>query len=176
MDESDWRRPQVFYAMQKFDRLLHQVERTLIIGICSLMLIIVTTEVFYRYVLNKTLMVGIQEIAKWSFVWLSAMGCSALVYKKGHVAVEYFMNRFLNQRQQKVIDIIFLTFLLVFVAATIWTGFPFAIGQWYRFSTSAEIPTTVVYLCIPISFCFMLVHVFAQLMMSARELRKGKAR
>ena len=148
----------------------------MIVGICCFMLIIVSLEVFCRYVLNLTLMIGIQEIAKWSFVWLSALGCSALVYRKGHVAVEYFMDRFLNQRQQRIIDIIFLIFLLIFVAATIWSGFPFAIGQWHRFSTSAEIPTTFVYLCIPISFCFMLVHLFVQLMTEIRAFREGGER
>ena len=160
--------------MQKFDQLLYEIERILLVLIFCFMLSIVSAEVFCRYVLNTTLMVGIQEIAKWSFVWLTAIGCSAMVYRKGHVAVEYFMERLLNRSQQRVIDIIFLIFMSVFIITTIWSGFPFAFGQWHRFSTSAEIPKTVVYLSIPVSFCFMLIHVLSQLIEKIKEPSEGK--
>ena len=137
------------------------------------MLTIISLEVFCRYVLNTTLMVGIQEIAKWSFVWLSAMGCSALVYLKGHVAVDYFVSTFLSKENQHRVDILGQVFLLIFLFCSLWTGFPYAIRQWHRFSTSAELPTTIVFICIPVAFCFMGVHVISNLTETIEELRRS---
>lgn len=54
--------------MNRLDHIIYQVERFLLIFLACFMLAIVSLEVFFRYVLNTTLMVGVQEIAKWSFV------------------------------------------------------------------------------------------------------------
>lgn len=157
--------------MNRLDHIIYQAERFLVIFLACFMLAIVSLEVFFRYVLNTTLMVGVQEIAKWSFVWLSALGCSALLYRKGHVAVEYFVSTFLPPRFQHLVDLIGNLFLLTFLLVAGWVGFPFAIGQWHRCSTSAEIPTTFVFISVPVAMCFMTIHALTAIVNHFRQFR-----
>lgn len=160
--------------MKTLDILIFTIEKIFCFVMCSLMLSIVCLEVFWRYCLGTTLMVGIQEIAKWSFVWLTTIGCAAMVSRQDHIAVEYFMKRFFNRSVQDKIYIITHLLVMFFLISVVVTGFRFAIGQWQMRATSTDIPKTFVYLSIPVSMSFMFYHMFVQLISKARSMRSEK--
>ena len=157
--------------MEKFDRLVYLFEKYLIIILSIFMMSIIAIEVFFRYVLNMTLMVGVQEIAKWAFVWMSALACSAVYYKRGHVAVEYFVDRFVPKRLHAWLDLAMNLFVLSFLVTFVASGYPYAIGQWHRETTSADLPATIVFISVPVAFTFMTVHCLAGIAVIVNRLR-----
>ena len=156
--------------MKKLNALVFSVEKIFCFVMCSLMLCIVSLEVFWRYCLGTTLMVGIQEIAKWSFVWLATMACAAVLGREKHIAVEYFVKRFFPTSVQNWIYIITQVVVLFFLISIVVTGFPFAIDQWQMRATSTDIPKTFVYLSIPVSMSFMIFHMLTQLISKIRSM------
>jgi TRAP-type C4-dicarboxylate transport system permease small subunit len=160
--------------MKTLDTLIFTVEKIFCVAMCSLMLSIVSLEVFWRYCVGTTLMVGIQEIAKWSFVWLATIACAAMVSRQDHIAVEYFIKKFFNRNAQDAIYIITHLLLMLFLISVVVTGFRFAIGQWEMRATSTDIPKTFVYLSIPISMSFMFYHMLVQLITKTRSMRSEK--
>ena len=156
--------------MKKLNALVFSVEKIFCFVMCSLMLCIVSLEVFWRYCLGTTLMVGIQEIAKWSFVWLATMACAAVLGREKHIAVEYFVKKFFPVAVQNWIYIITQVVVLFFLISVVVTGFPFAIDQWHMRATSTDIPKTFVYLSIPVSMSFMIFHILTQLISRIRSM------
>lgn len=148
--------------MAKVDRFLYRIEKAVCFFFCVLMIVIVSAEVACRYIFGTTLMVGVQELAMWSFIWMVTMACAALVYEKKHIAVEYFMQTFCPPKYQERIYLFTEAFLIFFFVAIIWTGFPFAFEQWGMRTTSANIPKTIPFLAVPVSVSFMLVHSLVQ--------------
>jgi TRAP-type C4-dicarboxylate transport system permease small subunit len=160
--------------MKTLDTLVFTIEKIFCFVMCSLMISVVSLEVFWRYCSATTLMVGIQEIAKWSFVWLATMACAAMVSRQEHIAVEYFVKRFFNRGVQDGIYIITHLLVMFFLVSVMVTGFPFAIDQWQMRATSTDIPKTFVYLSIPVSMSFMFYHMVVQLISKARSMRSEK--
>ena len=156
--------------MKKLNALVFSVEKIFCFVMCSLMLCIVSLEVFWRYCLGTTLMVGIQEIAKWSFVWLATMACAAVLGREKHIAVEYFVKKFFPVAVQNWIYIITQVVVLFFLISVVVTGFPFAIDQWHMRATSTDIPKTFVYLSIPVSMSFMIFHILIHLISRIRSM------
>jgi len=156
--------------MSRIDDILFSIEKITILIMCFLMVSTVSLEVFCRYCIGTTLMVGIQEIAKWTFVWLVTMACAAAVGREKHIAVEYFVKKFFSVPVQNWIYIITHIAILFFLISVVVTGFPFAIDQWHMRATSTDIPKTFVYLSIPVSMSFMVFHILIQLISRIRSM------
>jgi TRAP-type C4-dicarboxylate transport system permease small subunit len=160
--------------MSRIDDILFRIEKISVIATASLMLGIVFLEVFVRYCFRGTLMVGIQEIASWSFVWLAAMACAAMVRRQGHILIEYFVKKLFKERVQDGIYIVTHLFVMFFLVSVVVTGYPFAIEQWQMKATSTDIPKTFIYLSIPVSMSFMFYHMVVQLISKAKSIRFDK--
>ena len=144
--------------MTRLNDFLFRIEKAATLFFCVLMCSIVIAEVTWRYLLDTTVMVGVQEFAKWSYIWMVNMACAALFYKKMHIAVEYFMKTFCPLKMQDIIRLVTTVFLALSLIAIIISGFPFAIDQWQMRATSADIPKTFPFLSVPVAFSFMLIH------------------
>lgn len=149
--------------MNRLNDFLFRFEEKATLFFCVLMCVIVTAEVIWRALTNTTVMVGVQELAKWSYIWMVNMACAALCYRKMHIAVEYFMKTFCPEKLQDIIDLITTIVLALAFIAVVITGFPFAIGQWQMRATSADIPKTIPFLSVPVAFTFMLIHSIVQI-------------
>ena len=66
--------------MARLDQVIYRVERVACFFFCVVMILIVTAEVISRYCFGTTLMVGVQELAMWAFIWMVTMACAALVH------------------------------------------------------------------------------------------------
>jgi TRAP-type C4-dicarboxylate transport system permease small subunit len=149
--------------MTRLNDLLFRLEEKATLFFCVLMCVIVTAEVAWRYLMGTTVMVGVQELAKWSYIWMVNMACAVLFYQKMHIAVEYFMKTFCPKRLQDIICLITTIILSLSFIAVVITGFPFAIDQWQMRATSADIPKTFPFLSVPVAFSFMLIHSIVQI-------------
>lgn len=161
--------------MNRLNDFLFSLEEKATLFFCVLMCLIVTAEVVWRGLMNTTVMVGVQELAKWSYIWMVNMACAALCYQKAHIAVEYFMKKFCPDKVQDIIDLFTTILLALAFLAIVITGFPFAIDQWQMRATSADIPKTFPFLSVPVSFSFMLVHSIVQIVKIAKKLSSAKS-
>ena len=159
--------------MNRLDNIIYAVEKFISTTACIITISIVSLEVMCRYCFDRTLMVGVQEIAVWSFIWMVTMGCAALVHQKGHITVEYFVKKFCPAKVQDVIEILTHGVLILFFVVVLVTGYPFAVDQWQMRSTSANIPKTFSYLAIPVSMTFMLVHTITRIVTRIKFLFKS---
>ena len=158
--------------ISKINDFLFRLEK----GLCTTILVFIIgmtfVEIIMRYIFDTTLMVGVSEITNWCFVWLVAVGCAALVKKKGHISVAYFMDTFFSDNTKKLVFIIINLILALFFLLIIKSGLIFSIGQWYISATSANIPKTFVYIAIPVSMMLMFYHVIAQIILTVDSFKK----
>lgn len=160
--------------MGRLNDFLFRFEEKATLFFCVLMCVIVMAEVAWRALMGTTVMVGVQEFAKWSYIWMVNMACAALCYQKMHMVVEYFMQKFCPKRLQNIIDIITTTLLALSFIAIVTTGFPFAVDQWQLRSTSADIPKTIPFLSVPVAFSLMLIHSIVQITDIIKRMSSSK--
>ena len=60
--------------MARLNDLLFRFEEKATLFFCVMMCLIVTAEVIWRALTDSTVMVGVQELAKWSYIWMVKHG------------------------------------------------------------------------------------------------------
>ena len=74
------------------------------VGLLAGMTILVCMGVFFRYVLNSSL-VWYDEFASYLLVWLTFYGCVVVDYQRRHIGFDLFVNK-LAPGQRRVADIV----------------------------------------------------------------------
>ena len=74
------------------------------VGLLAGMAILVCLGVFFRYVLNSSL-VWYDEFASYLLVWLTFYGCVVVDYHQRHIGFDLFVNK-LGPGQRRVVDIV----------------------------------------------------------------------
>ena len=94
-----------------FRRLINLVEWWAVL-LLVLMVIVVSLGVFFRYVLNASL-VWYDEFASYLLVWLTFYGGVAASYRRRHIGFEVVVNRFLPETR-RIVEFISESFVLGF--------------------------------------------------------------
>jgi len=125
--------------------------------IVTLIAIFVTVVigVFFRYVLNNSL-VWIEEIAKFTMVWLAFIGSPAAMDRGGHVAIEM-----ISGRTKGTVRIIFVICIQIIIISCLvllfWKGIDLAVKAIPQHSTAVTWLSMVwVYLAVPVGSFLML--------------------
>ena len=119
-------------------------------------------EVVIRRIFNLTLLVGISEIINWFFVWFVVFGCAALVKLKGHITIDYFVQKLIPQKLHHLLTILINVIIMIFLIYVITSGYTYSLGQMIIAATAAGIPKTYVYLSIPVGMTFVFFHIMVQ--------------
>ncbi len=144
-----------------------QVEIVLI----ALMMIIVLIQVFFRYVLNNSL-VWPEETARFMMVWMTFMA-APIAYRAGSNVSLDIVHRLLKGRLYTLLSII----IQIASIATISILFKKSLGMVERGmnidATSIPIKMTYVYLCLPIGLSLTVVIAIEVLLKSLVQLVTG---
>ena len=118
-------------------------------------LIVVCVGVFFRYVLNNSL-VWTEEVAKFTMVWLCFVGSPVVMRHGGHVAIELFTSRV--KGLLKLAFIIFGQLIIILVLLLlIWKGIDLAVKALPQRSTAVTwLSLFWVYLAVPTGSLLML--------------------
>lgn len=128
----------------------------LIVIITCLLIICVSSEVFFRFVLKSPLRWSM-EIATQSFIWWVYLGSALALKKNRHLSVEYFRKR-LPPRVRKYF-IKFLYFLIiVYNAVILYWAIKILPLYYVRVTSITRIPELWIYLIIPVSFLLMFIY------------------
>ena len=143
--------------------------RWIIIVLMLVMTVTVSLQIVFRYVFNIPLGWS-EEMARFSFVWVSFFGASALMRVREHINVSVFVDRFPPRLQAAAVFIanvgavICVYFFLV-------GGIALTTNEWAQLAPATEIPMGWVYLVIPVSSGLMGIWVVAQTIEAALQLR-----
>ena len=127
------------------NRIIHGLSAILM----GVMLTLVLVQVFFRYVLSSPLL-GSEELARYSMVWLVMLGATVLLRTDGNVSVTYFAERF-PESIQKVIRIVVQLLIGVFYIILTVYGYEVAKDAMSQISPATGIPVGYIAGSFPIS-------------------------
>ena len=164
-DLPEWLRP-LGRFVRALDRGLGRVDRYLLGACCVIfasIVVVVLTAVFFRYVLNSSLMWG-EELARYLSIWLVFLGLSCAHRRSEHVSLTSLLGGIpkISPRAASVVgELITLTLCLVvayYGAQATASNF----GR-HQVSPALRIEIAWIYLAIPVGFALLSLQSFVRL-------------
>ena len=155
--------------------LTRSLEITVMV-IMAVLVIDVLLQVFTRKVL-ETPWGWTDELAKMLLIWLSLLGAAVGFLRKGHLGVDYFVNK-LPHKSKIISEIIVYLLIAIFSASIlIFGGYLLASStlKTGQLSPAMQIEWGYVYLALPISGCFILIFSIEMIIKSISLLMRKTA-
>lgn len=161
--------------MATFERLVARINRLfelIVIGAYVALVADITAAVFFRYVLNDSLVWG-EELARYLFVWLVFLGAGLGVGKNVHVGIDSFV-RMLPPGPQKLMQLCVEVAVTVFLVAFIVVGVNLATASARMQTLLLNVSIAYVYLAAPVGGALMLINLLANAWRHLDELTGGE--
>jgi TRAP-type C4-dicarboxylate transport system permease small subunit len=97
--------------LRKYEQVIKYLGKIETIFSCLLvvlMVVVVGFGVFLRYVLKSPLVAGM-NMATLMLVWMTFLGASAIYKEKGHIAMEFIVDRLPNRLRKMVLVFVYIT-------------------------------------------------------------------
>lgn len=134
--------------MEKLLKLLGRIEEVFVVSALAFMGMVLALQIFMRYILNHPL-VWSEELARYTFVWLTFVGASYGVHHNAHIRMEAVHKKFPLTLQRIVTISTNLLAILTF-SYLIPAGIRFTIEQHDIASSAMEIPMSLVFAAVPV--------------------------
>ncbi|RUA18458.1 MAG: hypothetical protein DSY83_02265 [Flavobacteriia bacterium] len=106
--------------MQKISRLLDFLITRVVAASILLILVIICTQVFFRFALNNALPWP-EEASRFLMIWALFLGGAYAFYEREHASVTYFSER-LSGWARRVNDVVINLLIILFLGALIYGG------------------------------------------------------
>ena len=147
-------------ALTAAERAVNGVIRWLIIALMLVMTVTVFVQIVFRYIFNAPLDWS-EEIARFSFVWVSFFGASALMRVREHINVTVFTDNFPPRLRALAILLANLCALICIYFFLV-GGLALTYNEWRQLAPTTQIQMGWVYVAIPISAGLMGIWVLIQ--------------
>lgn len=161
-------------SIRKLSDMIYKLEKFLVTILIPVMFITMVLNVLFRYLLNSPL-IWAQEVTLFAFGWACFLGASMSIKQREAVAVTILVDKIKSSfRNIAIIAGLFVS--SVFIVSLVYLSISWIIQPiiLMQYSTTMQIPMLIPYLCIPISFLFMSVHIISWLLESIRKSKEGK--
>jgi TRAP-type C4-dicarboxylate transport system permease small subunit len=148
-------------AAERVVQRVNRVVEIVVIVAFATLIGVVAAAVFFRYVLNDSIVWG-EELARYLFVWITFLGGGLGVGRNIHVGVDAVVEA-MPERVRKLVEISVELMIVVFVASLIFVGAQFALFGMNARALLLPIPMGYVYLAVPIGGAVMLANVLLNL-------------
>jgi TRAP-type C4-dicarboxylate transport system permease small subunit len=149
-------------------RRLWAVLEGVVLAVFAVMLILVTAQVFFRYILQVSVP-WTEEAARWFYAWQIFLG-SALAMKRGlHLRATFVVDRF-PARLRAAIEVVTALAGVLFLAGIGWGSLLMIRAVYPVEAGSFSVSTSYLYLSIPVSLLIMLWVTGAELTRAAGAL------
>ena len=136
--------------MNKIRYFVDKLTEALACVILALMTILVTWQVFTRFVLKNPSTIT-EALAKYLFVWLVLVTAAYVIGKREHMALEFFISRF-SLKTRLVCGIISEIVIFVFVSIVlVYGGGYIALHAMNQMDSALPVPVGIVYLALPVA-------------------------
>jgi len=142
------------------EKTISGVIRWLIIALMLVMTATVFLQIVFRYVFNVPLAWS-EELARFSFVWVSFFGASALMRMREHINVTVFTDN-VPPRVRSACVILANLCVLFCIYFFVVGGVALATNEWSQLSPTMQVPMGYVYVAIPLAASLMGVWVLVQ--------------
>ena len=124
--------------------------------IMTVMLVVVSAQVWYRFVLNNPLAWS-EEVARYLFVWISFLGSAVGVRMNVHLGID-LIDKVLSPRGRKIMTVAVNLLIQIFLVVVIFWGIKILKVVQFQKSASMGIPMTYPYLAVPMGAALMLLN------------------
>jgi TRAP-type C4-dicarboxylate transport system permease small subunit len=151
-------------ALNKLSDRLRRIAETVTWSLTGLLVVIVTVNVFARYVLEIGLL-WIEEVSRLAFVWMVFLGAYVALCRRGHMAITLLVKRVDPKSQTTMLTLARLA-VLVLLAALAWAGIDLVrtTVQFGRISPILGISAAWGYVAVPVASILMFVEVLRELL------------
>jgi len=158
-------------ALSAAERVVEKTVRWIVIVLMLVMTVTVSLQITFRYFLNIPLGWS-EELARFSFVWVSFFGASALMRVREHINVTVFVDNF-PPRLRAVCVVLANLCALLFAYYFLVGGIALATNEWSQLAPAMQIPMGWVYVVIPISAILMATWIVLQTIEALGKLWGG---
>lgn len=144
------------------------LEEIVCTAILVVMVVSVSTDVFFRYVLSSPLPWP-QELSLFSLVWLTFIGSALATKRRGHIIVDFFA-AFVPARARLGMELLLAVVQIAFLLLFATLGEQVMARMWVSRSPALSLPMGYVYLAVPVGCGLMILHLVRQFWAAAREL------
>jgi len=159
--------------MKKVNRFLLWLCKMILIIMVPSMTIVVFAQVVMRYVFLAPLS-WVEEMAKFLLVWISCFGAAYGLNKGEHISILFISSKFKGYTKSFVTLLIHVLMIAFFVVCVV-EGIGLSLAQWNQRSPSLEIPMTLPYFCVPVSFGIMIMFSLEMLLQDVKTIFSGKS-
>ncbi len=124
--------------------------------IMTLTLVVVSAQVWYRFVLNDPLAWS-EEMARYLFVWISFLGSAVGVRMNVHLGID-LIDKILSPKGRKIMTVLVNLLIQIFLVVVILWGIKILKVVQFQKSASMGIPMTYPYLAVPVGSALMLIN------------------
>lgn len=143
-------------AIHKVSNALDKVCSVACVAALTAMVLCTGLQIICR--LFFTALAWSEELTRYLLIWSTFLG-AGIVYKHGgHISVT-LLHGFLPPMAGKAVKVLIHVICGVFCAIAIFYGFQYMVMQGNQLSAALRIPMRYMYLCIPLGFSIMEVHV-----------------
>ncbi|MBP1773980.1 MAG: TRAP-type C4-dicarboxylate transport system, small permease component [Holophagaceae bacterium] len=139
----------------------------------SAMVVVTTLGVFFRYVLNNALPWA-EEADRYLFIWLSFVGASITMRRKGHIAVDLLL-RYVSPAWHHRLTLLAQGCVLVFLCVVFWASLPVIELTSETRATATDIPMSWVYIAAPVGCVLIAIETLRLAARTWAEMRQGGA-
>jgi TRAP-type C4-dicarboxylate transport system permease small subunit len=158
----------ILHSMTRFDHLLAKAEAAVLITLVAVMTLIVFLQVVYRYALIQPLYWS-EELARYLFVWVSILGATLGLQKRGHFGLDFFY-RILPGQQRRFLQFLIHLFVGCVIFVILIQGVKLVQATVLQKSPAMEISMGWAYACLPVGTALMAIHL---LVMIIKDRNKG---
>ena len=142
--------------MERASDFVHQLTKTALIIVLSVMALVVFLQVIFRYVLNLPLF-WTEEFARYCLVWASLLGAAVAMKRGQHLAVTICMDR-MPPGAYRVLSVVARFSVIVILAVILVGGIQLVLVTRAQISPALRVPMSLPYLAVPVGAAIMLFH------------------
>jgi len=143
-------------ALTRFDHILAKGEAAGLIALVVVMTVVVFLQVVYRYVLTQPLHWS-EELARFLFVWLSILGATLGLQKRGHFGLDIIF-RMLPKQAKRYMEFLVHLLMGAVVLVILIQGITLVQKTVLQESPAMGISMSWAYACLPVGAALMAIH------------------
>jgi TRAP-type C4-dicarboxylate transport system permease small subunit len=153
------------------ERVVEKFVRCIVIVLMLVMTVTVSLQITFRYLFNIPLGWS-EELGRFSFIWVSFFGASALMRVRQHINVTVFTDNF-PPRLRAVCVLVANLCALIFAYYFVVGGIVLTTNEWAQLAPGMQIPMGWVYLVIPVSAVLMTIWILLETIEAFDALLRG---
>ncbi|MGZ8259083.1 MAG: TRAP transporter small permease [Caldimonas sp.] len=140
----------------RFERVLVDVNRAVLIALMAGMALLVIANVIARYLFNHSF-IWAEELSRYMMIWVGFLGAGLVLRVGAHIAVDVFQDM-VPRRAAQAMRAAALFVLAVSLLAMLWLGGSYVVFAWGQETPVLNWNFALVYVAIPVGALLMLVH------------------